>query len=258
MKLRIASYNISGSIYQNDDSTDYLDRKRSEDIDTRLLNNIVDNINQEKLDIICFQEIITTDHINYISRIIERTDLKHAEIFELSPCNTVENANCGLATLSKYPIIDSIKQLFTNPMLSKTTTNGNTYYTYDKGFLLTNIQIDNKKLSILNNHNFPFRRFNSTAEENVPVFVEFDNYVNNLKPNIIIGDFNSEHFLKMTPYTNKHYRKTINDPTTDDGMHFDNILLPNQINYTTKILSSSLSDHFMIIAEIDTSQFNTR
>ncbi|MBR3131655.1 hypothetical protein IKG31_03720 [Candidatus Saccharibacteria bacterium] len=86
MKVRLASYNISGDVHQKDDDpVDYLDKKQAEDIDIKLLNYIIDAINQEHLDIICFQEIITTNRINYIRRIANKTCLKHVETFELSP-----------------------------------------------------------------------------------------------------------------------------------------------------------------------------
>ena len=46
MKVRLASYNISGDVHQkDDDSVDYLDKKQAEDIDIKLLNYIIDAIN---------------------------------------------------------------------------------------------------------------------------------------------------------------------------------------------------------------------
>ena len=137
MKLKIASFNISGGFYEDDQTVDFFDKKTSENIDSKLLNDIIKNINEEDIDIICFQEIITTERINYINRIMENTNLKYEEHFTLSPCHIIDNTDCGLAILSKYPLGGSIKQLFTNPKLSKTTSSGNTYYTYDKGFLIT-------------------------------------------------------------------------------------------------------------------------
>ena len=37
MKLKIASYNVSGGFYIGDESTEYLDREASDKIDNRLL-----------------------------------------------------------------------------------------------------------------------------------------------------------------------------------------------------------------------------
>jgi len=250
MKLKIASYNISGGFYEDDQSVDFLDKEKSTDIDLRLLNDIVKIINEEDIDVICFQEIITTERIDYINRIVESTNLKYEEHFELSPCHIIENTECGVAILSKYPIVNSIKKLFTNPMLSKTTSSGNVYYTFDKGFLMSDININNKHLNILTHHGFPFRRFNSTPEDNVNIFIEFDNYIKEYKPDIITGDFNSENFIDMMPYTKDNYIKTINEVTTDDGMKFDNILIKNGNEYSKKVIRS-MSDHLIVLNEVE-------
>ena len=82
MKLKIASYNISGGFYEDDQSVDFFDKAKSDDIDLRLLNDTVKIINDEDIDIICFQEIITTERINYIKRIMDNTNLKYEEHLE--------------------------------------------------------------------------------------------------------------------------------------------------------------------------------
>ena len=111
------------------------------------------------------------------------------------------------------------------------------------------VSIEDKKISLLTHHGFPYRRFNSTPEDNEKVFIEFDNYINIYKPDIITGDFNSENFIEMMPYTKSNYIKTIDEPTTDDGKKFDNILLKNN-NYTSKVVES-LSDHLMVVDTIE-------
>ena len=250
MKLKIATYNISGGFYEDDQSVDFLDKEKASDIDLRLLNDMVKIINDENIDIICFQEIITTERINYISRIMEKTDLNYEIHYEISPCHIIENTDCGIAILSRYPITNSIRKLFTNPMLSKTTSSGKTYYTFDKGLLIATINVDNKLVNVLTHHGFPYRRFNSTPEDNKNVFVEFDNYIEEFNPDIITGDFNSENYIDMMNYTKGSYTKTVDEVTTDDGRKFDNILLKNGINYTSKVIPS-LSDHFIVVSEID-------
>ena len=69
MKLKIASYNISGGFYNSDDKTEYLDKERAENIDNNMLQQIIETINAEDIDVICFQEIITTERIQYIQSI---------------------------------------------------------------------------------------------------------------------------------------------------------------------------------------------
>lgn len=250
MKLKIASYNISGGFFQDDDSKDYLDKNKADKIDYSLLNEIIKNINEENIDIICFQEIITTESIKYIKQIIDNTNLKYEEHFELSPCHVVKDTECGIAILSKYPISEIKKELFTNPMLSKTTSSGNNYYSFDKGYLMVNININNNTIKILTHHGFPYRRFNTTPEEHKNVFEEFDNIIKNINPDVVTGDFNAERFIDMMPYTNENYIKTVNAITKTDGMKFDDILIKEGEKYNSYIIKS-LSDHFLLVSEID-------
>lgn len=249
MELKVASYNISGGFYENNQKGDFFDKDKSKDIDLELLNDIIRIINNGDIDIICFQEIITTKRIDYIGSILNETNLKYEEHFELGPCSSVENLESGLAILSKYPIVGCVRQLFTNPKLSKTTSSGKTYYTFDKGFLMVKIKVNDVLVSVLTHHGFPFGRFNSAPEEHEEVFLEFDNYIKEFDPDIVTGDFNSENFMEMMPYTRDTYVETINEATKDDGVKLDNILLKRGVDYSSKV-ARSLSDHFIVVDKI--------
>lgn len=249
-KLRVANFNISGGFYIGNEDTEYLDRESATTVDNKLQNQIIDIINSESIDIICFQEIVTTEEIKYMETIANKTDLKYYEYFELSPNNLVENTNSGIAIFSKYPLNCIKKELFPNPKLAKTTSSGNTYYTYDKGYIICTINVDDKKISILTHHGFPYRRFNSTPEDNPQVFNFFDDVIINNNLDIITGDFNAEDFMKLMPKTNNLYIRTINDITTVDNMKFDDILVHKSINYSKNIIEL-LSDHFIIIDDIE-------
>jgi len=243
--MKIATYNISGGFFKEDETKDFFDKEKSDSVDNRLLNEIIKIINEEQIDVIGFQEIITTEEVGYIKSIIDNTDLKYCAFFELSPCHIVNDTDCGIAILSRYPIDDVDMRKFTNPKLAKQTSSGKTYYTFDKGCLTCTIN----GMKILTHHGFPYRRFNSTPEANLSCFEEFDMFIQELKPDVVTGDFNAEKFIDFMDYTRANYVKTIDEVTTVDGMKFDNILVKGNTNYNTKIVKS-LSDHFMVIADI--------
>lgn len=248
--IRVASFNISGGFYIGNENTEYLDRKSASSIDNELQNQIIDLINSENIDVICFQEIITTKEIKYLDDIANKTNLKFYDYFELSPNNLVENTNSGIAIFSKYPIKTLKKGLFPNPKLAKTTSSGNTYYTFDKGYIISEIDFNNKKVTLLTHHGFPYRRFNSTPESNSQVFNFFDEVIINNNVDIVTGDFNSENFMNLMPKTNNMYKRTINDITTVDGMKFDDILVYKNINYSKKIIKL-ISDHYVVIDDLN-------
>ena len=68
VNFKIASLNISGGFYIGSEEKEYLDRESVDAIDNKLLQQIINIINSEELDVICFQEIITTERIKYIQR----------------------------------------------------------------------------------------------------------------------------------------------------------------------------------------------
>lgn len=248
--FKIASFNISGGFYIGDEKTEYLDREAVDFVDDKLIKKIIEFINNEDLDVICFQEIITTESVNYIKNIVDKTNLKYYDSYELSECNIVKNTNCGLAILSKYPIRLVKKGFFPNPNLAKTTSLGNTYYTYDKGYMICEVEKEEKKINVLTHHGFPYRRFNSTPEDNKNVFEYFDNIIDEFKPDVITGDFNAENFMALMNKTNNKYIRTINAVTTVDNKMFDDILLFKDIEYKTKMIKL-LSDHFVVINEFN-------
>lgn len=250
MKLKVASYNISGGYYNADDKTEYLDKKRVDSVDDKLLNQIIETINIENIDVICFQEIITTDRIQYIKRICDGTSLKHYKYYELSESNIIKDTNCGIAILSKYPLEMISQELFPNPGLIKTTNSGKTYYIYDKGYMVVNIFVDDKIIKLLTHHGFPYGTFDSSASENLQVFNFFDNRVNECKPDIITGDFNVDDMLSLMKNTKKYYKRTIDNVTTVEGKKIDDILVYKNINYSSNVLRL-LSDHFMVITIVE-------
>lgn len=248
--FKVANFNISGGFYIGNEDIEYLDREAVDNVDNRLLNQIIDTINNENIDVICFQEIITTKEVEYLESIANNTELKYYDYYELSECNIVKSTNCGIAIFSRYPINCIKKELFPNPKLSKTTSSGNTYYTYDKGYMICDVDFYNKKISLLTHHGFPYRRFNSTPEDNKIVFNYFDDIIVKYNPNIITGDFNAENFMDLMINTSKKYKRTINTITTVDGKKFDDILVYNNTNVSTKIIKL-LSDHFIIVDDIE-------
>ena len=142
------------------------------------------------------------------------------------------------------------KEIFPNPRLAKTTNSGNTYYTFDKGYMICEIEYMDKTIRVLTHQGFPFRRFNSTPESNPKVFDFFDEQILKYNPDVITGDFNAEDFMALMPNTKKEYIRTINDVTTVDNMKFDDILVKKDANYSTGIVKL-LSDHYAVINDID-------
>lgn len=247
--MKIATYNISGGFYIGDESTEYLDRAPAEKFDNKMLNEIIDTINKKDIDIICFQEIITTKEVGYIETIVKNTNLKCFDFFELHNCNLVKDTRNGVAILSKYPILKTVRGFFPNPLISKTTSSGNTYNMYNKGYMVSQIDVGGKNIQIFNHHNFPFRRFNSAANLNQEVFDHFNDVLKTFKPDYVIGDFNTEDYMDLVEELKDNYSKTVNAVSTVDGKSFDEVLVKKGIETKVETIKL-LSDHFLEIVTI--------
>jgi endonuclease/exonuclease/phosphatase family metal-dependent hydrolase len=112
------------------------------------------------------------------------------------------------------------------------------------------VVVNGEKIKVLTHHGFPFRRFNSTPEANPKVFKEFDSIIKKLEPTVVTGDFNAERFYEMMDYTRENYQKGFDEVTTVDNMKFDNILTLNEKSMINQKTRKTLSDHFMLIADI--------
>lgn len=250
MQVKVATWNISGGVSKEVEGDVYFDQEKSDKIDDKFLNKIIEIINEKKIDIICFQEIITTEIVGCVQKIVKGTNLKFVETFELSECNLVENTDFGIAILSKFPILETDRYWFKNPKLTKTTKTGNIYYLYDKGAMCCRVKVDEEEMNIITNHGFPFRRFNSTPEENKDVYQGFSDFLAKYKNRIATGDFNAENPKELIQELNK--MNEVNDcVTTTDGMKFDKIYVEKKYQFRDFEIFEAYSDHFMLSVQIE-------
>ncbi len=128
--MRIATWNI-GEDERNEDGQ----------VNIESYKEIVNQIEKEKIDVICFQEAITSPKEKGIIEYIKNnTKLKHIFKYELSESHINKNCKMGIAICSKYEINDIEKFLFDNPNIVYKPNNTTTYYSHDKGFLLCKIR----------------------------------------------------------------------------------------------------------------------
>lgn len=251
--MKIATWNISAGINPNDYKGEYFDKEKETTPDDACLNAIAQLIIKENIDVIALQEVVTTKRFKYMENLSKKTGMKFYESFEVSPCNLIENANFGLAILSKHPINLIKKQLFKNPNLTKQTEKG-TYKTHDKGYLAVQVKAENEFCFVCTNL-LPFHRFGSDALDHKNIFEEFQDFV--LSNNAYaLGDFNAilgkERLQLIFDRLNKKYQFLFDEITTTDNKKCDNILLPKDVRIKNKYLvkNTNISDHYLCVAEI--------
>ena len=251
--MKIATWNISAGINTNDYKGEFFDKEREANIDDRCLNDIAKAINENDIDVIALQEVVTTENFRYMEKLSSKTNLKYYEAFENSPCHLIDNANFGVAILSRYPIKLIKKQFFENPHLTKQTSKG-LYHTHDKGYLAVDILAD-KPFKLLSASLLPFHRFDASILDYKYLFDEFQDFVLNNKV-YALGDFNAiegkVHLQKVFDRIDKEFNFLFDEVTTIDNKKCDNILLSKNINVKSKYIvkNTDISDHYLCVAEI--------
>lgn len=251
--MKIATWNISAGINTNDYKGEFLDKPKEANIDDRCLKDLAKTIVDNNIDVIALQEVVTTESFKYMENLSKLTNLKYYEVFENSPCHLIENANFGVAILSKYPLKLIKKQFFENPNLSKQTQKG-LYHTHDKGYLAVEVLAENP-FKLLSASLLPFHRFDKSILDYKYLFEEFQDFV--LKNNVYaLGDYNAiegkSNLQKVFDRIDMRYEFLFDEITTIDNKKCDNILLPKNLHVINKYIvkNNNISDHYLCVAEI--------
>ena len=251
--MKIATWNISAGINTNDYVGEFFDKSKESNVDDRCLKDIAKAITMNNIDIIALQEVVTTESFKYMENLSSLTGLKYFESFENSPCHLIENANFGIAILSKYPLKLIKKQFFKNPNLTKQTQKG-LYHTHDKGYLAVKV-MSNQPFNLLCASLLPFHRFDRNIIEFKYLFEEFQDFV--LENNTYtLGDFNAiegkSSLQNVFDRITSNYNFLFDEITTNDNKKCDNILLPKKIKIKNKYIvkHTDISDHYLCVAEI--------
>ncbi|HOZ30872.1 MAG TPA: endonuclease/exonuclease/phosphatase family protein [Bacteroidales bacterium] len=241
---------------------------------TRIKADIIKLIEEENPDIICLQEVywngsdrsfITLDSI----KIVLDADYD----FRFATSHTVGGQNYGLATISRYQILNSFSLKFDDSR---------------NGFIYNDILINEDTVRIynchlqsilLNQNDYTVIEDIAEAEENVKMKIVLKKYLKSLikrstqadivrasidsctYPVFVCGDFNDGP-LTYTYFTvSKGLRDSFSKRGKFPGYTWDNFGIKQRIDYilydkqfkckSHKIIQEYLSDHFPVVAEFD-------
>lgn len=191
------------------------------------LEEIMNLLKESNVDIICLQEVLFSHHTlimgsgNYKSQYVANID--------------IPIASTGVATYSKYPIIES------NHIILSSKTE-------QRGALHTVYRINNKIVNVINVH------LGLDKKERLKQIDELLDYCNGLKGEIILaGDFNQKS-LEVDGFIDvgKYHGYRENDTFFPTNARIDYIFMTDNYMYSTtySILNTKLSDHYPITTKI--------
>ncbi|MBO7302990.1 MAG: endonuclease/exonuclease/phosphatase family protein [Clostridia bacterium] len=225
-KVRFSSYNI----YHGGNNKD--------------LTKIADNIKNNKLDIIGFEEVDNNTNrsgkVNQVKKLSELTGLKYYHFFKAI---NHDGGEYGLAILSKYPIESSNKINLSSPsseqrILAHSVINVNGEKI---NFFVTHLSYDEESSN--KGKDYREKQFNEIANE----FAKHENFV-------LAGDFNTRYLDEYSVIKNSKLVNTKEAPqiTYPDGRSpLDNLVYSTSVWTFDKInvVTNSYSDHYMIHSE---------
>ena len=166
-QLKIATWNISCGIPAQWSISNGIKKERDYK-KFGLVDEVIEKINQEKIDIIGIQEAVRfrNGEESFAQVIAQNTNLKYYTEFEVSDCHLLENGNIEEVILSRYPIINSQNIMFENVNLSNVRKDGKTYCLFDDGFIMADIQIkEDFAIKFVTGHAPAFQVFGKVPEE---------------------------------------------------------------------------------------------
>ena len=205
---------------------------------------IINTIKKERIDVICLQEAITKSEnlpsiANYIK---ENTDLKYNAEFELSDSHINIGSKMGVVICSKYKIDNYKTLLMDNPNFIYSANENKTYYSHDKGFIITYIN----GYHIITGHCLPFHIFKKNPLNYLKIFEkadeEFINLYNLNNKLILCGDFNYDDINSLFPKIMKNCVDLIDCPTRKDKQ-LDHFVISKNLSCSSKSISDNIFDH---------------
>lgn len=196
--------------------------------DKYTLEEIISFLEESDADIICLQEVLFSQHTlirehgNYKSQFVTNIDIPIAAT--------------GLATYSKYPVIESNHIVLTSK-------------TEQRGALHTVYKIDGKLLNVINVH------LGLDKNERIKQVQEIKDYAKKLEGDVIIaGDFNQDP-LEIEGFVDvgKYHGYSQSNTFMAKNVRIDYIFMTTDKVYSTtynNLKDINLSDHYPIMANI--------
>lgn len=249
MKLNIASWNIG------EDETN-----EKNIVTLASYENIKDIIDKYDIDIISFQEAITSEGAvmpikDYIK---ENTELKYSAQLETSPSHINIGSMMGVVTCSKYPIEEEKAVMFENPHIEYKKSETVTWVMHDKGFIVS--YINSIPLVIVNGHGMPFFVFKRSALEFIDIFEKTEKDILDLmlkEPNfIVLGDMNHNGIKDIFPnicnVSNSNVTGiTYYNKSSNEYMQLDYIMTSKNIEVISSEIIDTRFDHKLCLSTIE-------
>jgi len=221
----------------------------------------LDQLDGKKYDFIGLQEAhvpFDTGRPSQIQQVAHSTKCQYHKQHDYADSFIQSGNRLAIGSVSRYEILESYFYKLPNPELKFVRPNGDTWVTFDVGFLIFRIQYQETEVIILNCHLIPFHYFkrNLNETEFQPIrdsIVELFHKYKDI-PTIALGDYNYENLQEVLPelYTEFGFKDVFTDVETAPGKgQQDHILYSKHWEMRGYDIIKGKSDHHQCIAELE-------
>ncbi|MBT4604650.1 hypothetical protein HOC01_03355 [archaeon] len=244
--MKVATWNIGGGFVLNPETKKY---------DISDLDYFIDSLRKIDADLVCLQEVhYLSDLDNQAAKIADSLGMKYV-IFTHANSHIVSGQKLSIAILSKFSLTNCELKLVTNPKLVA-EYKGKQVELHDKGFVLADIEVLGKSISVLSSHLFPFRVFgDSFSEEQIMALKnEIFEIVSEKKGPTILGvDLNySDHEFMCEELLSSGFKQIVPEGATDwHDQEIDKILVSSDFKVVNSRIIKGKADHYLCLAEVE-------
>ena len=245
--IRFATFNIGGGV-------PYRKAPEHQDKWFDAADYMAGLIEDNGLDIVCFQEVLTEDE-NFPSmgkEIGKKSGMKYYKEWMFSDSHVVLGRKMGIAIASRFPIMKSRIFRLENPDIVYRLPSGEIYRSHEKGFLIAQLQTDMGEICCVTGQCIPFHSFGRDAGEFRHIYWELEKKLLELAEEnrhvIIGGDLNvsREELSSLMPRLLRHYNCLPDGriATRPNGRGDDYILYKKRKNNAEFRLLKTCFDHY--------------
>ena len=218
-------------------------------------------IKDQNFEIICLQEVLAPFDLkqkNQTTEIAEKIGLGYFASQNYGKSHLKKDNYFSLGNISKYRILKSYYHKLSNPNLTVKKDNGDTWITFDVGFLVSEINYNGRIINVVNGHLTPyhyFKRnfmevdFKKIREEIEELFLSLLDH-----PTLVGADFNYENLNELIPgvFDKNKYKESFMGIETARGKgQQDHLLYSHHWKMNKYSVKKYDSDHHQCISEFE-------
>ena len=210
-------------------------------------------------DFIGLQEAFTSvdGKVSQTEQLAQELDYKNWQNHPYGDAHYKGHNKLSLGNLHNFQLIKSYYHILPNPKVSILRPNGQTWVSFDVGFLVSVIKYQNQEINIANCHLVPLHYFKKDFADQ-----EFDSVKKDLvdfalsltsNPTILLGDFNYADLEKVAPNLfSAGYKDAFTNTETAPGKgQQDHIIFSNHWTLDDWKVQKHEADHYLCEADLN-------